>query len=650
MFKKFLVVAFITSIALPVFVAAQTTDSQSIAELEQMVRGLVKQVEELQARLYSQLEQISVPPSNSGPGGSGGASSSPGIAVSQCVRLSRGLYLGTSDKETGSEVSALQKHLKSTGDYDYPEITGYFGPATERAVKSFQSRNGIVTQGDADSTGFGVIGPSTRSAIAKGCVNPVPPVQRISVTYPKGGENMVTGDPMLIRWTPTVPVSVIEIISTAGNYSFGIYGPKYGNTTPLTTGEYTYVVVSTTPAGSYYVRVTPADGSVQAVSKIFTINSINQLPSITVLSPNGGETLQKNTTQTIRWNSTNLLSSSLIDIGLTDQYCAKGSSNDIANGISNTGVYSSASLPTNIVDGNYRMMVSVHGSVGVFDCSDSFFTVQSATSQPSITVISPNGGSYSQLNPLNISWTPYSGDFDYYYLFLGNKLAGGSSLSPNQNISKINVSFTANNLSEVIKEIIANSGGKTAEQIKDSYYIEIDAVKNDRVGGSIIYRTFSVPFTITSDISQPSITVISPNGGEVFARDSRLNVSWRSNALTTSSMARVELRKGSWGGQVVLYSEVANTGSASLPLSAYFLTGTDYKIRVSDAANSAVYDESDSVFSISGAVAPSSPVTFSNTGTRDNEENLDQMAGVIQSLWDILAKLSTFFDSTVTGR
>jgi len=129
-----------------------------------------------------------------------------------------------------------------------------------------------------------------------------------------------------------------------------------------------------------------------------------------------------------------------------------------------------------------------------------------------------------------------------------------------------------------------------------------------------------------------------------------LNVSWRSNALTTSSMARVELRKGSWGGQVVLYSEVANTGSASLPLSAYFLTGTDYKIRVSDAANSAVYDESDSVFSISGAVAPSSPVTFSNTGTRDNEENLDQMAGVIQSLWDILAKLSTFFDSTVTGR
>src|SRR3989338_9146419 len=102
------------------------------------------------------------------------------------------------------------------------------------------------------------------------------------------------------------------------------------------------------------------------------------------------------------------------------------------------------------------------------------------SSTPSITVISPNGGSYSQLNPLNISWTPYSGDFDYYYLFLGNKLAGGSSLSPNQNISKINVSFTANNLSEVIKEIIANSGGKTAEQIKDSYYIEIDAVKNDR--------------------------------------------------------------------------------------------------------------------------------------------------------------------------
>ena len=622
MFKKFLVVAFIASVALPVFVAAQTTDSQSIAELEQMVRGLIKQVEELQARLYSQLEQISVPPSNSGPGGSGGASSSPGIAVSQCVRLSRGLYLGTSDKETGSEVSVLQKYLKFTGDYDYPEITGYFGPATERAVKSFQSRNGIVTQGDAESTGFGVIGPSTRSAIAKGCVVPtqVPNVGQFTPTIP------------LVITTTSVPSSIqppMVISIDSQNPGAGL-SPSQNASISMSymsddINDY---------AGSW--GIFRADGTKDFHWAIkLTLNAQKTIKSILQITDQRG--------------SAGFTSASYVDgkqlypIVVFKNGIQLNTAYDQSLGTYDVGTYSFDVFGQNAGSLKFgKFGIVVYFTDGTYAMATTNGNV-TTSSTPSITVISPNGGSYSQLNPLNISWTPYSGDFDYYYLFLGNKLAGGSSLSPNQNISKINVSFTANNLSEVIKEIIANSGGKTAEQIKDSYYIEIDAVKNDRVGGSIIYRTFSVPFTITSDISQPSITVISPNGGEVFARDSRLNVSWRSDPIpSSSSMARVELRKGSWGGQVVLYSEVANTGSASLPISAYFLTGTDYKIRVSDTANSAVYDESNSYFTIANATTTA--ITSSNTGTQGNEENLDQMAGVIQSLWDVLAKLSAFLN------
>ena len=501
MFKKFLVVAFIASVALPVFVAAQTTDSQSIAELEQMVRGLIKQVEELQARLYSQLEQISVPPSNSGPGGSGGAGSPPGIAVSQCVRLSRGLYLGTSDKETGSEVSVLQKYLKFTGDYDYPEITGYFGPATERAVKSFQSRNGIVTQGDAESTGFGVIGPSTRSAIAKGCVVPtqVPNVGQFTPTIP------------LVITTTSVPSSIqppMVISIDSQNPGAGL-SPSQNASISMSymsddINDY---------AGSW--GIFRADGTKDFHWAIkLTLNAQKTIKSI---------------------------------LQITDQRGSAGFTS--ASYVDGKQLY-----PIVVFKNGIQLNTAYDQSLGTYDV-----------------------GTYS---------------FDVF--------------------------------------------GQNAGSLKFGKF------------GIVVYFTDGTYAMATTNgnvttSSTPSITVISPNGGEVFARDSRLNVSWRSDPIpSSSSMARVELRKGSWGGQVVLYSEVANTGSASLPISAYFLTGTDYKIRVSDTANSAVYDESNSYFTIANATTTA--ITSSNTGTQGNEENLDQMAGVIQSLWDVLAKLSAFLN------
>jgi peptidoglycan hydrolase-like protein with peptidoglycan-binding domain len=70
------------------------------------------------------------------------------------VTLTRSLSLSS----TGSEVSALQAFLQSQGDYDYPSITGYFGPVTEKAVISFQRANGIDP--------IGAVGPLTRSKIS----------------------------------------------------------------------------------------------------------------------------------------------------------------------------------------------------------------------------------------------------------------------------------------------------------------------------------------------------------------------------------------------------------------------------------------------------------------------------------------------------
>ncbi len=41
--------------------------------------------------------------------------------------------------ESGGEISKIQAFLKKFGYYRYPEITGYYGPITDRAVRAFQA-------------------------------------------------------------------------------------------------------------------------------------------------------------------------------------------------------------------------------------------------------------------------------------------------------------------------------------------------------------------------------------------------------------------------------------------------------------------------------------------------------------------------------
>lgn len=83
--------------------------------------------------------------------------------VQECLQLSRVLRQGAS----GKEVEDLQRFLDEEGHFDFNEITGYFGPITERALQRFQAAEGIVTQGDPQSTGYGQAGPKTMAQIAK---------------------------------------------------------------------------------------------------------------------------------------------------------------------------------------------------------------------------------------------------------------------------------------------------------------------------------------------------------------------------------------------------------------------------------------------------------------------------------------------------
>jgi len=82
-------------------------------------------------------------------------------AVSGGVALNRNLSVGL----RGSDVTSLQQFLVSQGLLSEGNTTGFFGPLTQAAVQSFQAKQGIVTSGTPQTTGYGSVGPRTLTSI-----------------------------------------------------------------------------------------------------------------------------------------------------------------------------------------------------------------------------------------------------------------------------------------------------------------------------------------------------------------------------------------------------------------------------------------------------------------------------------------------------
>jgi len=80
------------------------------------------------------------------------------------IVLARSLYIGVK----GTDVTQLQTFLKSTGDFIYPTITGYYGSVTAQAVQRYQCRELSICAGTPTVNGYGVVGPQTKRSLAKG--------------------------------------------------------------------------------------------------------------------------------------------------------------------------------------------------------------------------------------------------------------------------------------------------------------------------------------------------------------------------------------------------------------------------------------------------------------------------------------------------
>jgi len=286
-----------------------------------------------------------------------------------------------------------------------------------------QCVNGYQSQVATDSNNCGLPSSSADiacTALARTCT--LSTQSSITVTSPNGGEALSTGSTQIITWfsAGTTAITNVDIALYKG-------GSLLQNIVSSTAndGSYSWLIPTTLAAGNdYKIRISKY-GDVTIYDESNANFSITiTTTSITVLSPNGGETLPTGSTQIITWTSLGTAAITNVDIAL---YKGGNPFQNIVSFIANDGSYSWL-IPNTLAAGtNYKIRIRNSGDVTIYDESNAYFSI----------FITPTSTPTPALNALNVALdntTPVSANIDYLSaiaqkdkVFTKIKLTAGSS-------------------------------------------------------------------------------------------------------------------------------------------------------------------------------------------------------------------------------
>ncbi len=325
-----------------------------------------------------------------------------------------------------------------------------------------------------------------------------PIASSVTVLAPNGEENWVLGSVQNITWSSVNVTANITIELLQNDVPVGIIAESI----PVDAGSYAWTVGrhsgGTAAAGTgYCIQIRTVDENCSDKSDaVFTI----QPPSLTVVSPNGGESYLMASQQNIIWSASGT-------VGNVRLVLFKGESKigDIVTGLPpdqgsyswKVGSFSGGMAP---VGADYRIKVADNYDNN--DYSDSYFSI---TAPPGLMVTSPNGGESWELGEQKpISWTA-NGITTGVRLVL---FAGGSKLGDI-------VTGLPPDQGSYLWTVGSHSGGTAG--VGSTYFIKVA----DNSGNSDLS---DAPFSI---ISAGELRITSPTGGETWEAGSDKLITWR---------------------------------------------------------------------------------------------------------------------------
>ena len=378
----------------------------------------------------------------------------------------------------------------------------------------------------------------------------ITPPPSLTLTTPNGGENWEGGASNNITWTSTGAIDNVKLEYSINNgSSWDTIIDSIANS-----GFYNWTVPNS-PSTNCLVKVSDIDGPASDQSNaVFTVVTGR---TVTVTAPNGGESIEGNTSYSITWATTGNIPNVKIEYSTSS-----GSSwNTIAASTANTGSYNWT--VANTASTNCLAKVSdIDGPAS--DQSNAVFTI---VAYRSITVTSPNGGeSWEGNTSYPITWT-----------------STGS-------IVNVMIEYSTNNGSSwnTIAASTANSGSYNWT-VPDTPFTTC-LVKISDVSGPASDQCNAV-FAI---VAYRTITVTLPNGAENLLANTIYPITW----TNTGSIPNVKIEYSTNNGSSwnTITASTTNIGSYNwtIPASA----STSCLVKVSDAAGPAL-DQSNAVFTIS---------------------------------------------------
>lgn len=322
------------------------------------------------------------------------------------------------------------------------------------------------------------------------------------------------------------------------------------------------------------IRTTDLDvfGNTYGYRPVLTYTSTSSTqPSITVLSPNGGENIQTGQTYAIRWNSANIPPNATVKIGYYLGPLLDGLA-QVAQ-VSNTGIYNWTIPSTQSVGTQYKIGIEYRSNqntegVTAADSSDSYFTITAPTSYYPGFNIKTDKTQYNIDDTAIIQFGRTDGKYADYAIDVYTYKVG------TDNLGVLAKNWNSNAPLSIKLRAYYPGDGK--------YALLICAAGQDcSLGSSANTNRNNVDFWIVSNATtQPSITVLSPNGGERWARGSSYNITWTSSGLTSADKIDIRMIRAGEGLPYIAMDIPASAGVYSWTIPNDFSLGDNYIISI----------------------------------------------------------------------